>query len=233
MSLMSSPALLWLRGVARKTGLNRLLGRYFAGDGYEARFAEALRAAVRDGDCIWDVGANRGWYTRQLSQWAGPRGHVYAFEPDPLNITRLGEAIAAIDNVTVLPLGLSDGNRQASMRPGDDRLHATSMIVPHADPADNRLETVALMSGAAVLQGGRAAPPNVIKIDVEGHEFEVLQGFGDGLRDPQLRSLFIEVHFGILSRQGRADVPARIERLLTGNGFNVGWLDPSHLHARR
>ena len=76
-------------------------------------------------------------------------------------------------------------------------------------------------------------PPNVIKIDVEGFELEVLTGMAQFLASPTLRSLFIEVHFSILSERGRTEAPRKIVHRFRLTGFNVKWLDPSHLVAQR
>jgi len=75
--------------------------------------------------------------------------------------------------------------------------------------------------------------PNVIKMDVEGFEEEVLQGMGEILVSPLLRSILIEVHFMKLELRGRATAPIRIEKLLRKTGFATNWVDASHLVGKR
>lgn len=53
------------------------------------------------------------------------------------------------------------------------------------------------------------------------------------LKRPELRELFVEIHFAVLEEQGRHQVPSAIESLLISNGFKLTWVDPSHLHATR
>lgn len=233
MSLMVNPLAIRLRNATRRTGLNHAIGRLLAAGGYEARLMRTLRAAVKVGDCVWDVGANRGWYTERLARWVGPQGHVFAFEPDSENAVVLADKTAADANVIIVAIGLSDRGGPAALRPGGDSLRATSRIIPEADPADPRDLEAALATGDAVVADGRARLPDVVKIDVEGHEYEVLRGMSGMLGPSRLRNLFIEVHFDILEGQGRGDIPARIESLLTAHRFKVRWLDPSHLHASR
>jgi FkbM family methyltransferase len=232
MSLMANPAIVRLRSFARRVGINRLLGGLLGKPGYEARLAAALRDSIRDGDCVWDVGANIGWYTLQFGQWVGPRGQVIAFEPARFNVSRLREAVAEHANVTVCPLGLSNQDRAAEYRRGSDELGATGMIIADAD-ADARIETVTLLRGDAVIQGGNAQLPDLVKIDVEGHELEVLEGMAGMLEQPRLKHIFIEMHFAVLEEQGRGQVPSTIESLLRSKGFSIQWVDPSHLHASR
>jgi hypothetical protein len=53
------------------------------------------------------------------------------------------------------------------------------------------------------------------------------------LSAPSLRSIGIEVHFGILKDRGMSGVPKLIEELLQRNGFVVHWPDSSHILAKR
>jgi hypothetical protein len=92
---------------------------------------------------------------------------------------------------------------------------------------------VELMAGDEAILKGQADAPNVIKIDVEGHELSVLKGLQKTLGYAGLRSILIEVHFGILDRMGRTEDAQQIEALLAANRFEIAWIDPSHLHARR
>jgi hypothetical protein len=77
------------------------------------------------------------------------------------------------------------------------------------------------------------AVPNLVKVDVEGFELEVLRGFGELLDSPELRSIFVEVHFTLLHERGLGSAPTEIVSLLTRHGFKVEWLDLSHLCAVR
>jgi hypothetical protein len=84
-----------------------------------------------------------------------------------------------------------------------------------------------------LINKGTVSPPNAIKIDVEGFEYEVLNGLGDYLRAVELRLIGIEVHFEILNNRGFEKAPILIEKMLTDSGFFVRWPDPSHIVAIR
>jgi FkbM family methyltransferase len=230
-SLITNPVILLLRKLSRKLGVNRVLGGLIAKSGYEARLAVALQDSIREGDCVWDVGANVGWYTVQFAQWVGSRGRVIAFEPGPDVVGQLHEAVRAYPNVSVCALGLSNLDRAAPYDLGNQR-NTTGMITNNAS-AESTLATVMLARGDSLLKSGQADLPCLVKIDVEGHELEVLEGMTSILEHPRLRHLFIEIHFTVLEKQGRATVPSIIEALLRAKRFDVRWVDPSHLHALR
>jgi hypothetical protein len=84
-----------------------------------------------------------------------------------------------------------------------------------------------------VIRSRQAQLPDLGKIDVEGHELEVLEGMVGMLEQPRLKHIFIEMHFAVLEEQGRGQVPSTIECLLMSKRFTVQWVDPSHLHASR
>ncbi len=230
-SLMSNRYMLQLRRVARAAGVPRLLGR-LAKD-YESSFSRQLTLACRPGDVVWDVGANVGYYSRNFSQWVGASGKVFAFEPDMMNLPELRAACSGSRNVKIREFGLSDKSERRRFLEGDDADRSTSRVLVPGEAVPDGTTEVELQTGDAVIQGGNAEPPNVIKIDVEGHELSVLRGMQGTLSSERLRSVFVEVHFGILDRSGRADDPKKIEDILKRSGFKISWTDASHIFASR
>ena len=229
MSWLAHPLAVRLRNLGRRLGLNRWLAGILAGPGYESAFERAVVAAVKPGDRVWDVGANVGLYTRKLSGAAGGVGRVWAFEPSPLNRSRLEAAVADTGNVIVVAVALGDRDGSMKLEQGADALGATSRL---RESSQDGID-VRVARGDSLVAAQEVAAPNLIKLDVEGFELDVLQGLGGLLRSPDLRALGIEVHFGILEERGIADAPRRLERLLREAGFRCAWTDPSHLIASR
>jgi FkbM family methyltransferase len=135
----------------------------------------ALRNVVHRGARCLDVGANIGVYTKELSALAGPTGKVKAFEPVQetfaalsANVRRLG-----LRNVEVYNLAISD------------RQGRVSMSIPIREdglPNLYRAEICEGQSVECVPLDSLTEPVDFIKIDVEGHEFEVLKGAAELLR---------------------------------------------------
>lgn len=227
-SLLLHPWALKLRNHVRRTPwVRELHQRWSARREYEARFGHALLAAVDARTVVWDIGANVGFYTGRCLE-RGAR-HVVCVEPAPAAVRQLDSRYGAEGaRVTVLPVALSNAA-------------GTAAFVAEADAATNRLSAAA--GGGTIevpvarvdelVARGAAPAPHVVKIDVEGYEVEVLEGFGALLRAPALRALFVEVHFRLLHERGLDDGPARIESMLAAAGFQTRWLDLSHLAAVR
>lgn len=217
------------RNVGRTLGLNKWIASYLLGGGYETKYDNSFSGALQQGDCVWDVGANVGYYTRLFSERVGERGKVFAFEPSPVNFERLSTACATLDNVTLFQSGLGKENSKLRFQQGTDDLGATSRIVD----AESEGLAVDIRSGASLISSEDALLPNAIKIDVEGFEYEVLEGLGEHLKNPGLRVIGVEVHFGILKERGVPRAPQEIEDMLWRNGFSVSWPDSSHILAVR
>jgi FkbM family methyltransferase len=126
-----------------------------------------------------DVGANIGNHTAFFCDWAR---QVLAFEPNPPIFNRLVKLIAEnhLDNVTPYGLGLSDieGELDFYTTPG-----AAGMSSLEASPQSVRAGTVPVRRGDDILRENRIANVDFIKIDVEGHEREVLTGLKDTITD--------------------------------------------------
>lgn len=145
-------------------------GSAFITGRYEPEKTAALASAVGPGDIVFDVGAHVGYFSVLMADRAGPRGHVYAFEPRPLNLRFLRRHIEVnrCTNVTVMDLAVGAGDGMARF---DTR---TGTGTGHLSPAGN-LE-VGMTSLDALVDAGRLPPPTFVKIDIEGGEVDALTG---------------------------------------------------------
>lgn len=230
MSWRTSSLALALRSIGRRCGINALIMSLRGPSSYESGFNDGMLACVRAGDVVWDVGANMGIYTKQFSRLVGPMGKVFAFEPSPENILRLAANVKENENTVLLPCGLGDREDVVSFVQGADALGATSQV--WGAPSDQG-EKIPIRIADHVAASGDAIAPNFVKIDVEGFELEVLRGMNGLLRDPKLRGLGVEIHFGLLASRGMELAPQQIEALLASAGFACSWPDSSHLLAVR
>ena len=220
------------RSLARKMGLIGLINRLRPAGTYEQRVHDALAAAVRPGDVVWDVGANVGVYSELFCQWVGEDGLVIAFEPWAESCVRIRERLPECTWLRVENVALGEED-------------ATGRLVTATDSVENHIETdtdtrdgVAGSVPVIICRGDQVcerlgAVPNVIKVDVEGFEEEVLSGMGQVLASPVLRNVLVEVHFLKLERRGKLTAPTRIQKLLELKGFRTKWVDSSHLFATR
>lgn len=174
----------------------------------EPELVEAIATTVGPGVTFWDVGAAVGTYSC-LAAVAG--AEVLAFEPVPENAHRIVENAACNDveeAVTVHPVALSDTDGTVPFRPSGRRV----------GEGTHRVDAAAHDMRVPAERGVGIQPaPDVLKVDVEGHEVAVLAGLDTHLAT--VRAAFIEVH-----PQHGVDVAAIRERLETA-GLGVERMD--------
>ncbi len=159
-----------------------------------------LDAHLRDGDTLFDVGANIGLYALYAAI-TRPGSLVYAFEPAFMNYARLCENIALNDLTNVIPCNFPLAGRDAFglFHVGD--LERGSALHAFGRPSEYR----AASAPAPVIQGSLAVTldtlvtrhgvptPALVKLDVDGLEEEILAGAAVVLRSATLRSLLVEL----------------------------------------
>lgn len=161
-----------------------------------------LDREVRPDDVFYDVGANIGVYTIFAGRRLGPGGAVYAFEPHIPNAASLLENIflnGLQERVRLVSSALTNGERF-------DRFnyHSVNSASSTSQFGGNSYEGevfepvfVEIKHGCSLdhlIQIGAVPPPDLIKIDVDGLDFEVLDGMSKLLmsgRGP--RSIQIEL----------------------------------------
>lgn len=142
--------------------------------GFEAEELDTLLPLVARDAIVWDVGANVGIYAVLLAA-AAPDGFVEAFEPVPESYQRLLDNVAtnAITNVRPHALALSDSSGTAFMS-----VHAEAHGCDQIGDAEAGAEAVevATMTGDEFLASTGSKDPDVVKVDIEGHEPKFLAG---------------------------------------------------------
>jgi FkbM family methyltransferase len=178
---------------------------YYTGS-YTPRLLALLLAQLRAEDVCVDVGANIGVYAlpmaRRLQRLGG--GHVYAFEPAPDTAAVLDRERERneIGNLTVVPLAL--GSRSAVLT-----LKTSTQFSPH-DVGVRSLfgDGVALFQTEVVtfdswVRSRDIRRLDVIKVDVEGGEYDVLLGMREAVARLRPRCLVVEVAPDNLANAGR------------------------------
>jgi FkbM family methyltransferase len=159
-------------------------------DRFEPASVKVLRAAVRPGDVVYDVGANIGFFSTLFSRWVGVDGRVFAVEPEPENLALLRQNLASNDcgNVTVCDcaVGAESGVALFSM---DEATGATGHLGRTATAGEVAVGTGKIrvietnVETIDRLVERQAAAPRVVKMDIEGGELDALEGASRTLSD--------------------------------------------------
>ena len=192
---------------------------------------------VKEGDCIFDVGANIGLFSIFLSQFAKSL-KIYSFEPiKPIfEVLQENMRLHSQDNVSLFNYGLSSENNPEVVFTFYPNM-ATSSTVKPEEKTMNSEQQEALKSWfkvnqeqweyftkssqivgelktlSSVINKLEIEQIDLLKIDVEGSEYEVLQGIEE--KDwSKIKQIVMEVH----DREGRVE---QINKMLKIYGFNI------------
>jgi len=159
-------------------------------------FAAAL-ARLGPGDTAIDLGANAGEFTRPMAE-TGAR--VFAFEPDPHALDRLGQVAAAYPNVTVIPAAAGTEDGQATLyrtadfdRAPDRRSKSSSIYAEKRNVDAERALTIEIRDFPAFLDR-LDTEIALIKIDIEGAEVALLEALLPHPAAARIGEIYVETH---------------------------------------
>ena len=221
--------LIYLRKFGRLLGINKIIFQIFYKENdYEMNFNKYFSNKILKNFCIYDIGANIGYYSIEYSRLVGLNGKIIAFEPSIVNYQNLLINIKGQSNIQAVNIGLGEKKEKLFLCQGEDELGATSILSNHETNHGSWVDIIPLDEVINYYPF-----PNALKIDVEGFEYDVLSGAKETLRNTALKVVGVEVHFSILEERRILNVITKIEELLKSSGFIVKWTDFSHFIAFR
>ena len=169
---------------------------------------------------FWDVGANIGLYSIYAAQKKSCK--VVAIEPSIFNLEILAKNIA-LNNaerlVTIFPIALTNQNSQGLFSMSSDEVGgALSTFGKEYGYDGKKLDFKFQFQGIGMRMDNAVDlwgldQPDYVKVDVDGIEHLVLEGFGEKLK--KVKSLLIEVN------KDFKEQAAAIEHLMTKHNFNL------------
>jgi FkbM family methyltransferase len=169
--------------VSENTQWAPIIGRW------EPAMQKVMVNVIREGQTVYDLGANFGLHGLLCSQLIGPNGQLYNFEPLPSNISEIDRMYrlnkvtnyeniqAAVSSDTgVLKFSVAAHGTQGKLSDGS----AAHTIDVKTVSLDNFIESGKRM-------------PHFIKMDIEGAEGEALNGFSRSI-EKCFPLMIIELH---------------------------------------
>ncbi|MDR2883035.1 MAG: FkbM family methyltransferase [Alistipes sp.] len=232
MSITSSIKRLLYRRLSLENYLKVLSAGFFAGmrlglgkNSAAYEYPRFLRRVVRVGDVVIDIGANLGYYSREISRLVGVGGKVYAVEPVRPILGVLARNLRRRSNVEIVPCALGTEERTVTMVNDSSRytgyMGTGRNYIPKSEEeerADTDLEFEADMRRGSELFA-KLDRLDFVKCDVEGYE---------GVIIPEMEPVILKHHPIVLLETGGAQRRRMIE-LFRGWGYGGYVLDKGRL----
>lgn len=146
-------------------------------DEYENEEQAYLFQFLKEGQTIFDIGANAGLYSLLGAITVSKNGSVYSFEPMPQNQLKFKKNIELnnLSNIVLQPFAVSD--RQASLTM--EYVPENSGMATISNLGTTKVEAITIDSW---IKSTDIKSVDFIKIDIEGHEWQALQGMEQTLK---------------------------------------------------
>ena len=194
--------------------------------GYEPQMAEVLARHLQPGGVFIDLGANEGYFSVIASRLVGPAGAVIAVEPQsrlqPVIQTNL--TANGCGNVQVIRCVVAEKTETRRLALAGSINTGSSSLFPQAKYS-LPTEAVQSLSLSELLARAGVADCDLMKVDIEGAEYDVFMTAGDVLKSGVLRNIALEFHNSILDSRGLSG--ADLHRHILANGYE---LDDSQGH---
>lgn len=180
---------------------------------WETMVQIALRDYCKPGDVAFDVGANAGALAMVMGRHVGPRGVVCAFEASPRIIDKTHHNLvqSGCNNIHLYYRAVYHTSHEVvTLYPGNHLNDSMYYDFGTEGGANYRVETLALddfVSATGLM-------PRVIKIDIEGAEYDALRGARNILT---IGKPVLMLETLMLERYGPADM--RCHAMLTDLGY--------------
>ncbi|MEO8056642.1 MAG: FkbM family methyltransferase [Acidobacteriota bacterium] len=159
---------------------DRVIATQLIGVGeWEPSETSAFLAQLREGMCVFDVGANIGYYTLLAARTVGPSGRVYAFEPEPRNFDLLTRNVAenGATNVRLVPAAVSSEAGTVRLHLDDANFGAHSLEALSVRTRSGRSVEVRAVRLDDYVDEASGFPAGVlVKVDAQGAEALIVQG---------------------------------------------------------
>jgi FkbM family methyltransferase len=180
----------YMRLMPRTPGIHHDLYYY----GTRERFStEYFRDIIGKDSIVLEIGANIGYYAI-LESLKSETGHVYAIEPVMSNLEslRMNLELNGCKNVTLFHLAVGDmlGKRKIFVY---DKCNWSGLL-PNLNGTIVGEEEVEMTTIDDFLTRYVKGCPNIVRMDVEGFEYEIIKGASDFLKRCEEGYLFIEFH---------------------------------------
>lgn len=146
---------------------------------------------------IFDVGANKGYYAECLFKEFGNDMQLLCFEPARQSHQNLSETLKAVPPAKAIQIGFGKVNEQIELHYNHEG-STIATLYPMAD-MDNKValdqkEVIDVRRIEDYCKEEGIEKIDFLKVDVEGAEYDVLEGCGEMLKNGAIR--FVQFEFG-------------------------------------
>jgi FkbM family methyltransferase len=150
-----------------------------------------LKGLLRPGDCVIDVGANAGHFTASCANLVGASGSVHSIEANPSLVSRLEDGFRSVPEIRVHHAAAAGTSGQTVFSVAT--FSGWSSLIPNKTYDVKEQVRVDRITLDDLICQHKIEKVRLLKLDIEGGEFDALRGAVDALSAGIFDYVFTEV----------------------------------------
>ncbi|MGQ9721539.1 MAG: FkbM family methyltransferase, partial [Candidatus Jordarchaeum sp.] len=177
---------------------------------------QMMKRIIKDDDVIIDIGANLGYYALLEAKFAR-NGKVFAIEPVPSNVDLLikNTKLNKYSNIKIFQYAIGDKNGKEKMYISNKSNWAS--LTKISDTNIINVLDVPVITLDTFVKRFVDKYPTLVRMDVEGYEYNIIKGAKKLLESNKPLRLFIEFHPHLISK----DKIMYILHIMEKNNFKI------------
>jgi len=150
---------------------------------------------------IFDVGANIGEVTLKFKNYFNSAA-LYSFEPVTSTFQVLQQNTKHLDDVQCFKLALGDKAESVEINLFEGAASVlNSLNIDAQNKVPGKKELISVITGDSFCAENNIPEIDLLKIDTEGYEIRVLQGFSKMIRESRIKAIYCEVGFDPVNKR--------------------------------
>lgn len=178
---------------------------------------EFFKSFLNEEDTILEIGANIGYYVLLENKIAN-NGKIFAFEPLLFNrkLLNMNVKLNDVNNIEIFPFALGDQNKEQKFYIYKKRNWSSfNKNIKGEIVSSEIVKTITIDDFVEEYLGDTS--PTVLRMDVEGYEYEVIKGATNTIASCNNLKIFMEIHSHILPQEKIDD----LLNILKDNKFKI------------
>lgn len=160
---------------------------------HKEEYLEVELKKLKEGDTFVDIGANIGYYSLLASKSVVQKGRVYSFEPSQREYMKFLTNIQINNISNIIPVNSAVGKESSLIELEIKKYHTGGNSIVRDELSPSNKITVRQTTLDQFIKEYKITEIELLKIDVEGFEFNVLNGLKESLSNRIVKRIFIEI----------------------------------------
>jgi FkbM family methyltransferase len=194
-------------------------GHLYVFNCFEPSTISTIEQLTKVDDIVFDIGANIGYLSLVFAESVGEKGMVYAFEPEETNFNtlKLNISLNKYDNIFPLKLAVSNVEAKLKLYKASDNNKGSHSTIYNPENLEETFEEVDTIIFDKFIETKGITKVDIIKIDVEGAEYEVILGMKETIERFH-PIIFMEMNDPIQEKRGVST--AKLKEIIINYGYN-------------